>query len=334
MCGIAGWILEEKPSEAFVLALMIHMEDRGRQSYGLYNGNTDTIIRNTGMITSHARASEIDFTEGFIHTRHATTGCITPENSHPYRIADIVGAHNGMIYNHAEMNLKYDRKCSVDSMHIFEHIAAKMDTVELEGYGAIEYKQNGKYFIARSHGELCVAKLKNGIVWASTSEALDAAIFQSGYELEHFYQIDSGTIYLVELDGLYKTDMEFHLTDKKPITGKTDWRQFSMQNIRSDKKSDLDSDYQGAWKGFDQWDDTPEGSDTLSSAITFSECTWCGEYGDVQHQKDGSCACIVCLRELEGIEQELEGIEVEEFDDGLGMRESNLYKADKNERIN
>ena len=36
-----------------------------------------------------------------------------------------MGIHNGCITNHEALNIKYERKFEVDSMHIFAHIAEK-----------------------------------------------------------------------------------------------------------------------------------------------------------------------------------------------------------------
>lgn len=56
------------------------------------------------------------------HTRFATEGAIVKSNAHPFRVGNVVGAHNGCVYNIKEMQSKLDKQCPVDSQLIFKSI--------------------------------------------------------------------------------------------------------------------------------------------------------------------------------------------------------------------
>ena len=82
------------------------------------------------------------------HTRFATQGKITVENSHPFIVGNTVGAHNGCVYNIKEMEKKLDKVCPVDSQLIFKSID-KSNTIEeavkysIWANGGIEYDNDG-----------------------------------------------------------------------------------------------------------------------------------------------------------------------------------------------
>lgn len=314
MCGIAGWILDEKPSTEFVLMLMSNMETRGHQSFGFYNGELNSVSRHVGAITDTLKASDLQFAHGFFHTRHATTGDIIADNSHPFEVSDIIGAHNGMVYNHKELNLKFNRTCEVDSEHIFFHIKDGLPMSDLDGYGAIEYVQSGRYYIAACNdGELVCAMLENGIVWASTKDAIESACFQSGYIIKHYYQIDEEIVYEVRKSGLFTTDKTFKLAYNKPLTGNIDWRQFldpmedtiSSNSVNTsitklkDRLKDRDKlqeEFDRAWK-----------RDNDSREI----CDWCGEYETCNSLPDSTLVCKNCEREMNSLDFSPEDIGLE-----------------------
>ena len=44
------------------------------------------------------------------HTRFATEGAIVKSNAHPFRVGDVVGTHNGCVYNVKEMETQLDKQ--------------------------------------------------------------------------------------------------------------------------------------------------------------------------------------------------------------------------------
>lgn len=284
MCGIAGWILKEKPSSEFTFALMYAMQQRGHQSYGYYNGETDSLEKDTGAIVERLKANALRFSHGFIHTRHATTGAITKLNSHPFRVGNLVGAHNGVIDNHKEIQTKYARNCAVDSEHIFAHISESKPLSELEGYGAIEYTQGGHYFVGRCNGgELAIALLKEGIVWASTAEAIRAAIFQAGYTLIHFYEVDEGELYEARLSGLFTTKEKFDLSERA-LFNRKQWWEYSLPTATFDKPKKTSKKKTNKLKT----------EPTRPTLCDVPRCDFCGTIGPITQQSDGSVLCDEC----------------------------------------
>lgn len=317
MCGIAGWNLTEKPSVEFTLTLAQAMVERGEDSYGFFSSETG-IKKDIGPITKRIRASEMLTKAGFLHTRHATTGKVTADNAHPFVIGDVVFAHNGIVHSNWELNIRFSRNCSVDSMHIAYHMAEGKPLTDLEGYGAIQFYQDGAWYIgACNFGDLECAKLKNdkGIVWASTQAAIDSAVFQAGYEIEYFYKIEQGSVYRVEPDSLYSTDKTFQMTKRVyPLSSYTTkgkgssysddeyWNRVWHGDLEKDKSQRyLPEEFR---KGLDggitaQSDDT--GAELDNPEIEYGECEWCNQIGALDMEASDMLSadlCVTCAKQL------------------------------------
>ena len=149
MCGIFGW--DFKPgkdvsySRRLIIATVLAQsnERRGGDSWGVYipdKGFKRGLDNAVCMpLTEMAKANTV-----MCHTRKATSGAKTKKNAHPFEIGDIIGAHNGIISNHDELNKKYSRDFDVDSMHLFAHLNEGKSFDDIRGYGAIEYIKNGE----------------------------------------------------------------------------------------------------------------------------------------------------------------------------------------------
>jgi hypothetical protein len=213
VCGIAGWNLTEQPGNEFFSTLAAVMQSRGEQAYGVYHGGT--IVKGVGPILEKLPAAKMASLAGFLHTRHATHGDVIAANSHPFEMLDLVGAHNGVLSNHIELNTKHGRGFAVDSMHIFQHILDGLPLTDIKGYGAIEYFRDGAFFVGCCNGgALEVALTSIGVVWASTSEAIECACGQAGVELKHFYKVEQGKMYRIETDAMYTTDLTFAMSER------------------------------------------------------------------------------------------------------------------------
>ena len=213
MCGIAGWNLTEKPGNEFFSTLAAAMQSRGEQAYGVYHGGM--ISKGIGPILEKLPASKMASLAGFLHTRHATHGDVIAANAHPFAMGNLVGAHNGVLSNHYELNLAHKRNFAVDSMHIFQHILDGLPMDDLKGYGAIEYFRDGAFYVGCCNdGSLEVALTSIGVVWASTADAIAGACGQAGVELKHFYKVEQGKLYRIESDAMYTTDLTFAMSER------------------------------------------------------------------------------------------------------------------------
>lgn len=147
------------------------------------------------------------------HTRKATTGAISIKNTHPFHCGKIVGAHNGFVYNHKEMNVKHKREHECDSPHIFDHINAGLPLGELDAAGTVSYVHLGHpdiIYLGRGfYSDLSVhgigpAEKPLGIVWGSVhlwvKEALQFAGFKNTFE----YETQTSQLYSIQDYLLYE----------------------------------------------------------------------------------------------------------------------------------
>lgn len=220
MCGIYGWWLPEgslKKHELNVVSAILASENdnRGGDSWGYayLESHSIQVKHGLGLITKGTRANRVaDHLKLMAHTRKASHGAVTVENAHPYHIGKIVGAHNGVVANHQDLNRKYKRTCEVDSQHIFHHLDEGKDLDEIFAWGAVEYIQTdkpGAVYLGRfDQGSLAIRGIgkgpdeKLGVVWSSTSEALEKALGAAGvksfrYELKPkvLYSISRGQLW-------------------------------------------------------------------------------------------------------------------------------------------
>ena len=109
MCGIVGYIGTKKASPILINGLS-RLEYRGYDSAGVatIEKNGINVIKNKGRVADLEKVSGIDSLEGTIgiaHTRWATHGKPSTENSHPHvdNKKDFAVVHNGIIENYNEL---------------------------------------------------------------------------------------------------------------------------------------------------------------------------------------------------------------------------------------
>lgn len=171
-------------------------EERGTDSFGWYDHDTGEIARGVGRVGPQARLmAKHDSLIG--HTRKSTTGASTIENAHPFVYGDIVGAHNGIVHNHDELNKAREaagfKKFEVDSQHIFAALDEKWDISNCAGYGAIEWTEKSKpgdIYLCRlsSYSDLAIAATAYGTFWSSDDRHLNEALLLAGVK-HKFYTI-------------------------------------------------------------------------------------------------------------------------------------------------
>lgn len=203
MCGIFGTTSITDVTRQMLPILAWEMESRGRDAWGATNG--DEIVKNLGPITESWQVPE-HWQEGIFHTRSASTGSGKEvNNAHPFEFQTtdgkrLIGIHNGIIRNHKELNDKYQRAFEVDSMHIFAHLAGKMDLKELEGYAALAWYVDGELNFAKfNNWDMHVCLLETGeIVFASKLDPIKKSARMFGSKIKVEYDIKDRRRYFIK----------------------------------------------------------------------------------------------------------------------------------------
>jgi len=126
------------------------------------------------------------------HVRFATTGTISIRNAHPFKIGKVIGAHNGVIFNHHSLASKFNKVIEVDSEGIFASInnmEIKDALEKIDGDFSLSFVKEDPevvYFARETSRPLAMAYWKKArtLFWASTDEILQFALRASGLVLK------------------------------------------------------------------------------------------------------------------------------------------------------
>lgn len=149
MCGIIGYTGKED-AKGILLKGLKQLEYRGYDSAGIavYSSelNQMLIAKSIGIVENlNNKCSQINGNCGIGHTRWATHGKVSYENSHPHRYGRVTLVHNGIIENYEniknQLGINNKLKSSTDS----EVIAALIDNY---------YTENPKQAIIKAVREL------------------------------------------------------------------------------------------------------------------------------------------------------------------------------------
>lgn len=292
ICGIAGYYCfdgkYEKGLDIAFSIMALKMEERGNHAWGYTDGTT--ITKNNYALSDPGEFSSamLGAPTAFIHTRFGTTGKNKRANAHPWNFGDgFIGCHNGMIYNHKDMNRKYQRNYPVDSQHILRHLKDGMALGELEGYGAVVYYKDGDLYIGRfNDGDMCAVLMDFGIMFASTMDALRTAINMSGMRdrISGWFTLEQGTLYKIKPDSnvLWTTDIKLDVGGDKAS-------RYDRARTSGGVGSVTTFDAQGkvissTTTGGDDYD--WEDNRALGGELHADKCNWCQSWfmsGDSKH---------------------------------------------------
>lgn len=221
MCGLFGWSLSEEAVEkcdlhALATLLAFQANARGDESWGVLKITPDAatqVLKDVGSIRRTCKVKNILAPTVVGHTRKATTGKVTQENAHPFTHGKVIGAHNGFIWDHAELNKEHKRDFNVDSQHLIAHIAEEKPLDELGGNGTVSYINTDNprvVYLGRGAGsDLAVygigtVKKPIGVVWASIGFWIKDALDMAGLEENFTYTTYLQSLYKIENFELYE----------------------------------------------------------------------------------------------------------------------------------
>ena len=208
MCGIFGAIGKYDVNDFKLLA--VSNITRGDESSGILTKDFKTlrVLKNNkdikDLISENIKmfSAKHDYILG--HTRLATHGGITKENAHPFENGNIIGAHNGTVWNFMHLKEKYKLTMDVDSEMIFwliNNFGIDKALDELSGQICIWFvdKRNSDIVHILKHGGELSIYLSDGKIYFS-SNIFDLKLVKSrdGYitnlKEDSLYSIDTKSV--------------------------------------------------------------------------------------------------------------------------------------------
>jgi glucosamine--fructose-6-phosphate aminotransferase (isomerizing) len=226
MCGIIGYIGNRQATPLLIGGLR-KLEYRGYDSAGVsvWNDGLSRVVRCRGKLGNLEEKLKAEPAPGMIgigHTRWATHGRPSDENSHPHKVGPISVIHNGIIENHLalrqELVASGSQFSSETDTEIFAHLVERQLVAGAEGLTAAVRKAlqkvRGSYaFVVMSDkepGTLVAAKnsspLVVGLGEGENFVASDVTAILS--ETRKVIFIDEGEIVTVTRDGVAITDFD------------------------------------------------------------------------------------------------------------------------------
>lgn len=186
MCGIFGYLGKSDAAPILIKGLK-KQEYRGYDSAGIAlncDDNSLYVVKKAGRVSQLERA--VDFSVksccGIAHTRWATHGKPSDENSHPHTSGDIAVVHNGIIENYQYLKDKLKNKgYKFNSDTDTEVIAKLIDSKYSSGTELIDAVL---YAVNKLEGSFAIAVIARGvneIICARKNSPLIVGFAKSGY---------------------------------------------------------------------------------------------------------------------------------------------------------
>jgi glucosamine--fructose-6-phosphate aminotransferase (isomerizing) len=226
MCGIIGYVGSRQATPLLVGGLR-KLEYRGYDSAGVsvYGDGASRVVRCRGKLSAlEAKLAKepAPGTIGIGHTRWATHGRPSDENSHPHKVGPISVIHNGIIENHlalrAELAASGSQFSSETDTEIFAHLVARelaqgADNLTLAVRRSLAKVRGSYAFVVMSDkepGTLVAAKNSSPLVvgLGETENFVASDVTAILSETRKVIFIDEGEIVTVTREGVAITDFE------------------------------------------------------------------------------------------------------------------------------
>ncbi len=231
MCGIIGYIGTNENTEEIIINNLKKLEYRGYDSSGicLFDNDKFYVHKSLGEIKNLNKNLNYEIKShcGIAHTRWATHGKVSINNTHPHLSFDkewcIV--HNGIIENHLDLKNELLEKNiklygDTDTEVVPNILSIQKGTIlqaitktikKLDGSFAfciLNKKSKDTLFLARKNSPLYVAKNKDEVLASS-----DPVCF--GEKFEYYYSMPEKTICVAKKDELTFYDFELNIIKVK-----------------------------------------------------------------------------------------------------------------------
>lgn len=162
MCGIVGYVGNQKKTVNVLMEGLTRLEYRGYDSSGiaLMEDGRPRVFRSTGKLANLRKKLSKYSLEGLLgigHTRWATHGVATEKNAHPHSSGGTSVVHNGIIENYSELKEELIKKGYKFSSDTDTEVLAHL--IEDYSNGGLSFEEAFRAAFRRVEGSYAVAAI-------------------------------------------------------------------------------------------------------------------------------------------------------------------------------
>lgn len=256
MCGIIGYIGNNAKNN--IINSLKKLEYRGYDSSGiaLLENNNLYIIKEKGYIENMEKKASLlsnSFNIGIGHTRWATTGKVSKENSHPHSSQDLsyTIVHNGIIDNYREIKQELSQKGYKFKSHTDSEVIAnllqeyhKQTNSVIENIELITKKLKGTYALAilytGDNEHIYVTKNEMPLFITSNNEfsCVSSAVLGFPKQTQSYIMLENKDIAKVSLNSAQvfnnakKVERKcYYISQSETIAKKNNFKHFMLKEI-------------------------------------------------------------------------------------------------------